>query len=55
MFNVNTAQLIKPAANRGKTITKNDDGTVSVDGFVFDRARDVEDYLAQFPRTDFSS
>ncbi len=55
MFNVNTAPLIQPAKNRGKTITKNDDGTASIDGVVFDRASDVDDYLGKLPRLDEGS
>ena len=52
MFNVDISRLKTPAANRGISITKNDDGTASVNGLTFDRARDLEDYLITIPRTD---
>lgn len=52
MFNVNMSQLVQPLKNRNMTYIKNSDGTVTVDGKVFDREIDLENYLMTIPRKD---
>jgi hypothetical protein len=52
MFNVDMTQLKQPLKNRGMGYTRNADGTVTVDGKIFDRASDLERYLMAIPRKD---
>lgn len=52
MFNVRMDRLKQPLANRGMTFNKNDDGTVTIDGKVFDLESEVEVYLEGIPRKD---
>lgn len=52
MFNVNINGLKKALEHRGLVAVKNDDGTVTLNGVVFDRLYDLENYIEQFPRKD---
>lgn len=47
--------LAKPCANRGISLIDNGNGTVTINGMVFDTMHEVEDYLEQIPRKDFPS
>jgi len=52
MFNVNMRGLMKSLEHRNLTHTKNSDGTVTINGKVFDRESEVERYLEAIPRKD---
>lgn len=52
MFYVNMARLLQALSNRGLTYSRNTDGTVTINGEIFDREGDVEIYLELIPRTD---
>lgn len=54
MFNVDMTRLKRPLRDRRLSFIKNNDGTVTIDGKLFDRESDVENYLMQIKRKDFT-
>ena len=52
ILNVDMTNLKRPLKNRGLDYMKNENGTVTINGKAFDRARDVEDYLITIDRLD---
>ena len=51
-FNVDMSGLKQPLNNRGLHYSRNEDGTVTINGKKFDRSRDIEGYLEKMPRKD---
>tara|TARA_R110002153_G_C13332612_1_gene498566 strand:- start:5625 stop:5993 length:369 start_codon:yes stop_codon:yes gene_type:complete len=54
MFYVDVTKLKQALKNRGLKYQRNGDGTVTVDGKVFDRSSDLDLYLMSIPREDLT-